>query len=120
MNGEEVKYPLFFDKHLTIINIDIIYRHFLIRDHLVITFVNCNVVNTDIWSRGVESVHLQVVNSTFRGHVNSSCVGEPDCRTTSFIDAFSNNVSLWFKDTAFYQTFSVVRAGYADKVGMHH
>ena len=77
-----------------------------------------NVVNTDIWSRSVESVHLQVVNSTFRGHVNSSCAGQPDCRTTSYHDAFGKNVSVWFKDTAFYQTLFMVRADYADKVRM--
>ena len=120
IDGEKVKQSVFVSTHLTIINIDIIYMHFFMNGHLVITFVNCNVINTDFWSRGVESVHLQFVNSTFRGHVNSTCLGELGCRTTTYIDAFGKNVSLWFKDSTFYQTFTVVRAGYADKVGLHY
>ena len=120
VNGEERRYPMYFNKHLTIINIDIIYRFFVIRDHLVITFVNCNIINSEIRSKYVQSVHLQVVNSTFRGHVNSTCLGEIICRTTSIIAAKGKNASVWFKNTAFYQTEFLVQADYADKVGMHH
>ena len=119
IDGKEIKQGVVVQSHLTLINIDIIFMHFFISDHLVITFVNCTVINTDIWSRGVKSIHLQVVNSTFRGHVNSTCLDDLYCRTTTYIDAYGKNVSLWYKDSTFYQTFSVVRAGYADKVAMH-
>ena len=120
INGEEIKQLVIVNTHLTLINIDITYMHFFIIDHLVITFVNCNVINTDIWSRSVESVHVQVVNSTFRGHVNSTCLEDLYCRTTTYIDTYGKNVSIWYKDSTFYQTFSVVRAGYADKVTANH
>ena len=107
IDGEENKQGVIVHTHLTLVNIDIINMHFYNSGHLVTTFVNCNVINTDTWSRGTESVHIQVVNSTFRGHVNSTCVGEWGCRTTTYIDASGKNVSLWFKDSAFYQTYAL-------------
>ena len=106
-------------KDLTLINIDVRNIHFNVTGDLnmTLTLVNCEMINTRIGlnsQNASRNIRLQIVNTTFRGHLD--CAEELDCGSSSQLWINSTNLTLWYQNSTFLQTQQFLKTVSADKV----
>ena len=102
---------------LTLINNDVRNINLNLVNDMSLTLVNCVMQNTTITYKSVNgTVALQFVNTTFRGHVNESCLEELNCNTSSVITSESLNITLWYLSSTFLQTRQNIQGTFIKKV----
>ena len=103
-------------KDLTIGNLDVTNININLTNSLTLTLVGCQMTNTTISYQGTEQINLQIVNTTFRGDTNSSCIDETVCESSSSIKVTSLRISILYWNSIFLQTTQILNGLPSDKV----
>ena len=102
---------------VTIFNLDVRNVHLNItKDDVTLTIVRSSITNTTIEQITGGKVTLQIMNTTFTGQMNLSCIEEIKCESLSHIKLQPTSLSLWYFNSKFLHTRLTITAASAEKV----